>query len=263
MSDPVVRIGFSACFMHADPERALFKGKTLLYMEDSMARWAMRNRALPVLLPLAQDGFKPEDLVEGIDGLLLQGGSDVCPRTYGEEPLKEEWEGDEIRDHYEIGLVKACLKKNIPILGICRGSQVLNVSLGGTLYQDITDQVENSLVHRDWNVYDGLHHDLVFEPGGGLSNLYGGLETGRVNSIHHQGIKDLAGCLRVEAWSSEDRIIEAVVLDDKLSEDPIHQGRYARGVQWHPEFIPQADESLLDPDPLMRDFLSEVRSRKS
>ena len=263
MSDPVVRIGFSACFMHADPERALFKGKTLLYMENSMARWAMRNRAIPVLLPLAADGFKPAELVDGIDGLLLQGGSDVCPRTYGEEPLRAEWGGDEIRDLYEIALVEACLEQDKPILGICRGCQVLNVSLGGTLYQDISTQVEKSLVHRDWDVYEDLHHELVFEPGAGLSDLYGGRETGRINSIHHQGIKDLAGCLRVEARSPEDGIIEAVVLDDSLSLDPKHKGRYVRGVQWHPEFIEKKDETLLDPDPLMKDFLSQVRGRRA
>jgi putative glutamine amidotransferase len=263
MSNPVVRIGFSACFLHADPERALFKGKTLLYMEESMANWAMRHQALPVLLPQAGANFDPSDIAEGIDGLLLQGGSDVCPRTYGEEPMRPEWSGDEIRDHYEIGLIKACLEQNKPILAICRGCQILNVALGGTLYQDISTQVEGSLVHRDWDVYEDLHQEVVLEQGSALKEIYGGASTGRINSIHHQSIKDVAPGLRVEARSPEDGIIEGVCLDDSLSKEEHHQGRYALGVQWHPEFIAPKDTSLLDPGPLMNHFLEQVRATKN
>jgi putative glutamine amidotransferase len=262
MADSMVRIGFSACFFHADPERALFKGKTLLYMEESMAQWAMRHHGLPVLLPQASSGFDPGELVKSIDGLLLQGGSDVCPRTYGEEPMRPEWNGDEIRDHYEIALVEACLEQNKPILGICRGFQVLNVALGGTLYQDITTQVADSLEHRDWNVYDGLHHEVTLEPGSRLADIYTGASQTRINSIHHQAIKDLASCLRVEATSPEDGIIEGICLDDTMSSEQKHQGRYALGVQWHPEFISDEDSSLLDSSPLMADFLAAVRAHK-
>lgn len=262
MKNPPVRIGFSACFFHADPKRAIFKGKTLLYLEESMANWVMNHQGLPVLLPQARAGFDPVSIVSGIDGLLLQGGSDVCPRTYGEEPLRPEWGGDEIRDHYEIALIRACLEQNKPILGICRGTQILNVALGGTLYQDITTQVEGSLVHRNWDVYDGLHQDVAFEDGSELLDIYGGAREGRINSIHHQAIKDVAPCLRVEAKCPQDGIIEGVWLDDSRSDDPAHQGRYALGVQWHPEFISPEDSSLLDPGPIMDHFLSRVRAQK-
>ncbi len=263
MSNPAVRIGFSACFLHADPQRALFKGKTLLYMEESMVNWAMGQQALPVLLPQASSSFDPSDIVEGIDGLLLQGGTDVCPNTYGEEPMRPEWSGDELRDRYEIALIKACLEQNKPILGICRGCQILNVALGGSLYQDINTQVEGSLVHRNWDVYEDLHQDVVLAEGSTLMSIYNGASSGRINSIHHQSIKDVAPSLRVEATSPEDGVIEGVCLDDSLSDDEHHQGRYALGIQWHPEFIAPKDSSLLDPGPLMNHFLSQVRINKT
>ena len=262
MADKTLRIGFSACFFHADPKRALFKGKTLLFMEESMVEWAMGHNALPILLPQPTAGFSPENLVDEIDGLLLQGGADVCPRSYGEEPMRKEWSGDEIRDRYEIALIRACLEKNKPILAICRGTQILNVALGGSLYQDIGTQVKGALVHRDWNVYDGLHQDVVFAKGSRLTEIYGGATGGRINSIHHQSIKDVAPCLRIEATSPQDGIIEAVCLDASLSNEAIHQGRFALGIQWHPEFIKESEASLLDPSPLMEHFLSQVRANK-
>ncbi len=101
------RIGVSACFMHADPQRALFKGKTLLYAEESMLSWVMSAGALPVLLPRAAGPFTVREIVEAIDGLVLQGGVDMAPSQYGEEPLRPEWAGDPVRVAYEIELVRA------------------------------------------------------------------------------------------------------------------------------------------------------------
>ena len=217
--------------------------------------------ALPVLLPQPSAAIAVDDLVSELDGLLLQGGSDVCPRTYGEEPLKPQWNGDAIRDHYEIELIRACLKQDKPILGICRGAQLLNVALGGTLYQDIGTQIEGAQVHRDWEVYDGLHQNVVFADDSYLKHLYGGSDGGRINSIHHQAIKDVAVGLRVEATTPEDGVIEAVRLDASESSEAHYQGRYALAVQWHPEFIGPEQADLLDPGPLMNDFLESIRTR--
>ena len=127
-----LRIGVSACFFHADPTRPVFKGKTLLYAEESMLDLLGRCGALAYLIPRpAPNGPSIEDYVHDLDGLLLEGGSDVCPRSYGEEPLRPEWAGDEPRDRYEIDLIHAFHDAGKPVLGICRGVQILNVAFGG------------------------------------------------------------------------------------------------------------------------------------
>ena len=185
-SERLLRIGVSACFDHADPERPLFKGKTLLYMEQSMAHWVMAHGALPVLLPTEAGNFRPEDLTDQVDGLLLQGGSDVSPTSYGEEPLRPEWQGDAVRDRYEIELVQAFMQADKPVLGICRGAQLINVALGGTLFQDINEQQAETMVHRDWNVYDGLFHDVELVADTRLRDLDGPAEP-RPERVEHDG----------------------------------------------------------------------------
>src|SRR5438105_3911368 len=114
------RIGISSCFFHPDDERQIFKGKTLLYLEQSMSHWVQSGGALSYLIPTADpdSSVTAADYAGDLDGLLLHGGADVCPRTYGEEPMKPEWEGDEIRDLYEIELVRAFHDAGKPVLGI-------------------------------------------------------------------------------------------------------------------------------------------------
>ena len=186
------RIGVSACFFHADPQRAIFKGKTLLYAEESMLAWIMSGGALPVMLPRPAFGVTIEDLVDSVDGLVLQGGSDMAPEHYGEEPARPEWSGDARRDQYEMQLVRAFLARNKPLLGVCRGAQVLNVTLGGTLFQDIETLHPGRRVHRNWEVYDQHAHELAIEPGSALARWYAGAaRPPLVNSVHHQGLNRL------------------------------------------------------------------------
>lgn len=258
MTDRPLRIGVTACFDHADPKRALFKGKTLLYVEESMLGYVMRNGALPVMLPRSLGGFTPQALLEGVDGLLLQGGADVSPTSYGEEPIQERWSGDRTRDEYEIALIKESIASDKPVLGICRGVQILNVALGGSLYQDINTQIEGSLVHRNWDVYDGLEHEVELTEGGRLAQIYENAPAMRINSIHHQSIKDPAPGLHVEARSPTDGVVEAVVLTEYGASERLP---YAVGVQWHPEFHKPGVTELLEPDMLMQDFLAEVQKR--
>jgi putative glutamine amidotransferase len=275
VTDPAARpprVGVSACFFHADPTRPIFKGKTLLYAEESMLDLFARSGALTYLLPrrstseaattgsagsAGSAGSPPVgptvgDYVADLDGLVLEGGSDVCPRTYGEEPLRPEWEGDEARDRYEIDLIRAFLAAGKPVLGICRGVQILNVALGGTLHQDLATQLPDLPPdrHRDWERYDSVSHDVDVVAGSRLADLYDGATRLRVNSVHHQAIRDLADDLVVEARSSSDGIVEAV-----RGTGP----GYVAGVQWHPEFIPvqPADRGELAPArPLVDDFLA-------
>jgi putative glutamine amidotransferase len=249
------RIGISACFFHPDPDRDIFKGKTLLYLEQSMAWWVQRAGALPYLIPnVRPDGpISVTDYVEDLDGLLLHGGSDVCPRSYGEEPIRPEWEGDEIRDRYEIELVRAFHAAGKPVLGICRGHQILNVAFGGTLWQDLIEQGATTRVHRSHELYDHNRHTVEILSGTGLARLYPGQATAEVNSIHHQAVRDVAPGLVVEAVSADDKVVEAVRLDDP--------DRYAVGVQWHPEYFEGVDDgTMLDNTPLLEEFLARCRA---
>jgi putative glutamine amidotransferase len=258
MSRP--RLGVSACFFHADSKRNLFKGKTLLYAEESMLHWLMAGGAVPMLLPRAGGGLTPADLLDGIDGLVLQGGSDMSPRHYGEEPLRPEWEGDPARDLYEMELVRLCLAADKPVLGVCRGAQVLNVALGGSLYQDLETLHPERHVHRNWEVYDQHGHEIEIEAGSLLGRWYAALQPPpRVNSVHHQGLKTLGRGLVVEARSIPDGVIEAVRYDE---EGPGSRP-FAYGVQWHPEFIKQGEPGLLDPQVLLAGFLEQVTARRA
>jgi putative glutamine amidotransferase len=248
-----LRLGLSACFLHADPERKIFKGKTLLYAEESMLRFIMSAGALPVLLPRASGMFTATDLVAAVDGMILQGGSDLSPSSYGEEPIRPEWSGDKPRDEYEMELIRACVQLDKPVLGICRGLQIINVCFGGSLYQDIPTLHPKGMIHRDGEIYDQLFHDLELTDGGSLSRLYDGARTARINSVHHQGIKRLGEGLQVEAVSPHDELIEAI----RLKGDA-----FVMGVQWHPEFQDQNDQTLLSPRTLLSGFLDEVRRRR-
>lgn len=248
------RIGLSANFFHADPTRPVFKNKTLLYVEQSMSHWVASAGALTYLLPTVPDvGASISDLVTDLDGLVLQGGADVCPRTYGEEPLRPEWEGDEVRDRYEIELIHRFREAGKPVLGICRGAQMINVAFGGTLYQDISTQVDTELVHRDWEPYDENRHDVELVEGTRLAELYPGVRTATINSVHHQSVKEVGDELVVEARSVVDGVVEALRLDDR-------DGSYVAAVQWHPEWVEHRDD-LLPSEPVLRDFLDRARRR--
>jgi putative glutamine amidotransferase len=252
--EKTLRLGLSACFFHADPKRPIFKGKTLQYLEQSLAHWLARagNRVFLIPEPPADSAVKLADYARDLDGLVLQGGSDVAPESYGESPLRPEWAGDAHRDRYEIALVQAFRAERKPLLGICRGAQLLNVAFGGTLYQDLGTQVPGALDHRNWEIYDRNFHAIEFPPGSGLATLYGG-EPRKVNTVHHQAVRELGKGLQVEAVSPRDGIIEAI---------RAREGPYALAVQWHPEFHDPGDETVLNDRIFLEEFMSACRERK-
>ncbi len=253
----MLKIGISACFFHADPKRALFKGMTLQYIEQNMAHWVMQRDALALMIP-SPDGTTRRpgsavtvgDYARELDGLLLMGGADVCPESYGEAALRPEWNGDRVRDDYEIALLGAFVAQGKPVLGVCRGAQIINVAHGGTLYQDIWTQRPGSLEHRNWDIYAANFHATAIVPGTGLAALYPGHTLAKTNSVHHQAAKDVGRDLVVEAWSEPDRVVEALRWSGPS---------YVFGVQWHPEFHDSADRSLLDDTPILDDFLTRAR----
>jgi putative glutamine amidotransferase len=190
-----------------------------------------------------------------LDGLVLQGGNDVAPESYGETALHPDWRGDRIRDRYEIELLNAFIEAGKPVIGICRGCQLINVAFGGTLYQDIPTQRPDAQPHLDMAQYDHQFHDLELVPGTRLAGLYPDVHRAAINSIHHQAIKDLAPDLEVEARAVPDGIVEAVRWRGP---------GYVFGMQWHPEFLAQREwhDTQLDGHHILRDFLHAARERR-
>ncbi|MDB5751640.1 MAG: peptidase [Ramlibacter sp.] len=256
-----LKIGLSACFLHADPTRSLFTNKTLQYVEQSIAHWLMSAGALVVMIPCptgetARGDVKLAHYAQWLDGVVMHGGADVWPGSYGEEPLQEAWIGDRIRDLYDLALVEAFEQAGKPIFGVCRGLQLINVAFGGTLYQDIATQHDHpqTLQHRDAVTYDQNFHEIELVAGSRLAQLYPGLERGRVNSIHHQAVKGLAPGFQVEAWSLPDRVPEAI-------RRPGHRG-YIAATQWHPEFLQPGSDSL-DDRAILMDFMGACVAAKA
>jgi len=245
------RIGFSSCYFHADPQRSIFKGKTLLYMEESIAHWIQSENVMTYMIPSVpkKGRIKLKDFAKDLDGLILQGGSDVAPETYGEVALKPEWRGDAVRDQYELELLGEFLKLKKPIFGVCRGAQLLNVAMGGTLTQDIVTHLQDTIVHRNWEIYDKHFHEVHFEEGSLLKKIYPKHKKAKVNSIHHQTLKKLGKKLKVEARAEKDGLIEAIRYEGPS---------FAFAVQWHPEFHNPQDKTLLDSTPLLKHFLSHL-----
>jgi len=253
----MLKIGISACFFHPDPQRAVFKGKTLQYVEQQMAHWVMQTDALALMIP-SPDGesrhprspVSAADYARELDALVLMGGSDVAPQSYGETPLQPAWGGDKVRDDYEIALYRAFVAAGKPVLGVCRGAQVINVAHGGTLHQDIATQVPGALNHRNWDIYDRNSHATSLVAGSSLARLYPERSLVKTNSVHHQAVKDLGSDLVVEAWSEPDRVVEAIRWTGPS---------YVFAVQWHPEFHDGRDRSFIDDTPILDDFLAHAR----
>lgn len=257
-----LRIGVSARILHPEGAQALgFRGKTLQYLETSVAHWLMAHGALVFMVPTVESGseirrasISMRDYVNSLDGLVLQGGADVSPETYHEQPLRPEWAGDRVRDMYEIEMLWAFVFEQKPVLGICRGLQLINVAFNGSLHQDIATELPSAITHVDPALYDTLHHDVAFQPDSLLTRLYGSDARLRVNSIHHQCIKQLGNGLVVEAVSPADGVIEAVRWTGSS---------FVMGVQWHPEFHRSQVGHLLDSGPVVSNFLNQCIERRS
>ena len=190
---------------------------------------------VPVFLPLSLD---PAEIIPRLDGLLMSGGADIDPKRYGAEPEPELQSIEPARDEFELKILELVYECELPVAGICRGLQILNVHAGGSLYQDVPphsvrDKAPSTRVH-----------DITTEKGSILEKLYG--EKLEVNSLHHQSIKTLGKHFSASA-TSNDGIVEGI----EHSQLPIV------AVQWHPEMLDTRDS-----DPIFRWLVSKAEDRK-
>jgi putative glutamine amidotransferase len=211
------------------------------FIRQSYVRAITEAGGLPVLLPPIQDPVLIQGYLERIDGLLLSGGGDICPVFFNSEPSDKlslvYWE----RDNFEMQLAKLALKAELPILGVCRGHQVLNVATGGALIQDIATEIEKSLPHKQDGTREKPWHSVKINPKSRLAEILKAatpgtpLEQFPVNSIHHQSISKVGKGFKVVA-ESPDGVIEAIENDS---------ASFVIGVQWHPEDLIKLDPVYL------------------
>lgn len=249
----MLKIGMSACFMYADPNREVFGQKNLLYMGHDMSHYLGLSGIMPILIPDLPDDKLFEDFIDQLDGIIFQGGIDITPQLYGEYPLDDDHRGDPQRDVYEMKILDLAIKRKMPVLGICRGFQLINVYFGGSLYQDIETQSESKTKHYDEEIYDELVHKVEFSKGGLFEKLHGGQKHMFVNSVHHQGIKKLGNNLEVEAVSPEDQMIEAFRWSGSEEKGLV------TGIQWHPEFFHTMQADVIESKPLLSHFINQSK----
>ncbi len=219
------------------------------FVQESYTRAIREAGGLPVILPIA--GKAPDlvpDYLQTLDGLLLTGGEDIHPSFYREIVLERCGAIDEDRDLFEVEMVRAARERTLPLLGICRGLQVINVALGGSLYQDLTYRPGTSASHDapKEKRYESIHTVRV-QPGSRLARI---LPPGAypVTSSHHQIIRDLAPGLAANAIA-EDGVIEGI-------EDP--HAPFLLAVQWHPE---RMAPRVVHQQALFQGFIQETRNR--
>lgn len=206
----------------------------------------IRAGGVPVILPGPGTVTTAAPYFKAIKGLILAGGGDVDPSYFNEEPAPGLGEISPDRDRFEIMLIRSALRRNIPVLGICRGIQILNVACGGKVIQHIPREIRKPLKHSQSAPRWHATHKIFIEKNTLLAGIFGS-DTAKVNSFHHQAVRGPAPGFRVCALSS-DGVIEGI--------EHIHH-RFVLGVQWHPECLTEKDrKSRL----LFKAFIGEARA---
>lgn len=202
--------------------------------------------ALPVVLPLPDGTEDTSALASLCDGFLFTGGPDVHPSLFGEETLRFCGVIDERRDRFEIALLQEAMRLDKPIFGICRGIQLINVALGGSLYQDIPAQAPGEIAHSQNPPFTVAVHTVAIDRASPLYRITG-KEKLTVNSMHHQAVRELAPTLKCGAKSQEG-LVECVYRPES---------RYFLAVQWHPEYLWQKDK---DEQNVIQSFVDAAKS---
>jgi putative glutamine amidotransferase len=222
-------------------------------LRDDYVRSVEQAGAVPMIIPPSDPGFAPA-ILDRLDGLLLSGGVDVDPALFGQERQPGIRRVDRKRDDLELALTREALERDLPILAICRGIQLLNVARGGTLIQHLPSELAGSERHDCPEPRSRRVHEIDVEPGSRLHGILGAVRL-PVNSLHHQAVGLLGEGLRTSASCDEDGVVEGVEMPDRS---------FVLGVQWHPEtFWNQADsfQALFDAQVAAAIGVSASRSR--
>lgn len=233
MNQPIIGIAGNQLIHATD----VFNGNLVTYTPQGFINGVSEAGGLPFVLPVS-DPNNAKEYIGKVDKLLLAGGQDVSPRLYNEQPHPKLEETNYHRDLFEAALIKEAIEQKKPIFTVCRGTQLLNIVMGGSLYQDLS-------LYENWQVKHGQQptapqfstHSITVDATSKLSMLV--QDGSYVNSYHHQAIKELAPNLVATAWAT-DGIIEAVEAKD---------GSAILGVQWHPELthtVEKKDQALFD-----------------
>ena len=194
---------------------------------------ALENAGLvPLIVPPLSSDSAAETIIDSVSGLVLTGGEDVDPARYGEERHEKVRSVNPARDATETALISAAKSRGTPVFAICRGIQILNVALGGTLVQDIPSQCNSPIGHDEDTPRDSRSHDITIEPGSLIARAVG-TEHCAVNSFHHQSVKRVAEGMRVTA-RSPDGVIEGM--------ESTADRWWVMAVQWHPEEMTESPE---------------------
>lgn len=230
----------TACRRQAAPMVGISCGRTEGGSDALGARYVqavLRGGGVPFIIPTVETPEQAEAVIERLDGIVFSGGEDVNPAWYGEAVWNESVQVNPVRDRSDSLLARAAVASGMPILAICRGQQLMNVVLGGSLYQDIPTQLPEARQHRG-----GITHKIGAEPGSFLARVFGP-DSLTVNSWHHQAVKSVAPGLRVVA-RADDGVVEAM------------ENEQVWAVQFHPESLLLSDDSWL---PLFQAFTGRCR----
>lgn len=224
-----------------------YSGLEIYFSQRMFADAIVAVGGLPWIIPMhAQQIAEP--LMDELDGLILIGGHDVSPRYYDQEPREKLGVIKPDRDASDVALLQAAIAKDIPVLGICRGLQLMNAALGGTLYQDLSENSDIKIQHDQLASPEQVVHKVIVDQDSYLSHL---IEDGAyVNSVHHQVIDELAPSLQACAWSG-DGVIEAVVSGEDVPQ--------MVGLQWHPETLYQVEPAQLA---FFEDLIRRAQAKK-
>jgi len=240
-------IGLSASMLTIDTGRLL--GRERVFVGQDYVKAIVMAGGVPIILPIVESQEQALRQLELVDGLILSGGYDVDPHLFGEEPHHLLEATYLQRDLYEMALLQKAYQKNLPVLGICRGIQLINVAFGGSLYQDLSDYEQPILQHcQKNNLHQGTHTVEIAEET--ILKRVFKQNSIRTNSLHHQAIKELAKGFTVSA-RSRDGMIEAIEKNDYS---------FMVGLQWHPELMVDTDEPTLA---LFETFITACKERKS
>lgn len=210
-----------------------FPGYRRSYVNEDYVKSVIKNGGIPYIIPMNNNVEVVKEQINNVDGLILSGGHDVTPRYYNQEPYKNLGGILPERDEFDFKLVEFAKEKNIPILGVCRGCQILNVYYGGSLYQDLSLKNGANIKHNQVNFPSMTTHSVDLVDGTRLKELFKE-ESIMVNSFHHQIIDEVAPGFVASAYS-KDGVVEAI-------EKPEY--KYMLAVQWHPEMLHSVEEKM-------------------